>query len=62
MDRSAGAVFLVIPMAYYHVRPGWSLLWAPVFISALMLLTVGVGLILAAANVRFRDIKCVSHS
>ena len=59
MDLSAGAVFLIVMMAYYQVRPGWSLLWAPVFIAALILLTVGVSLILAAANVRFRDIKYV---
>jgi lipopolysaccharide transport system permease protein len=57
IDFSVGLGFLIILMAYYHVQPGWALLWAPVFLASLILLTVGVGLILAALNVRYRDIK-----
>jgi lipopolysaccharide transport system permease protein len=57
IDFSVGLGFLIILMAYYHVQPGWALLWAPVFLASLILLTVGVGLILAALNVWYRDIK-----
>jgi lipopolysaccharide transport system permease protein len=59
MDLSAGGLFLIVLMAYYQVRPDWSLVWAPVLLTGLIMLTLGVSLILAAVNVRFRDIKYV---
>ena len=59
IDFLASSGFLMVLMAYYHVSPGWSLLWAPVFLAGLFLFTVGVSLILAALNVRFRDVKYV---
>jgi lipopolysaccharide transport system permease protein len=57
LDFCVGLIFLIVLMAYYRVQPGWSLLWAPVFLAALVLLTVGTSLLLAALNVRYRDIK-----
>jgi lipopolysaccharide transport system permease protein len=63
IDFSIGLGFLVVLMAYYHmtgdyqVRLSWSLLWAPVFVTCLVVLTVGVSLLLAALNVWYRDIK-----
>ena len=57
VDFAIGLVFLILLMVYYRIQPGWALLWAPVFLAALLLLTMGVSLILAALNVRFRDIK-----
>ena len=59
IDFLAGLGFLIVLMGYYHVHPGWSLLWAPVFLAGLFLFTVGVSLILAALNVQFRDVKYV---
>jgi lipopolysaccharide transport system permease protein len=57
IDFALSLCFLGVLMVYYKVHPGWSLLWAPVFLAGLILFTVGVSLILAALNVRFRDIK-----
>jgi lipopolysaccharide transport system permease protein len=57
VDFAVGLVFLIGMMAFYHVQPGWSLFWAPVFLVSLVMFTVGVSLILASLNVRFRDIK-----
>jgi lipopolysaccharide transport system permease protein len=57
LDFVASLGFLVIMMVYYRVHPGWSILLAPVFVAALLLVTTGVSLILAAMNVRFRDVK-----
>lgn len=57
LDFSIGLVFLAGMLVYYRVAPGWSLLWAPVFVASLILLTIGAGLILAALNVRYRDVK-----
>lgn len=59
IDFTVGLGFLVVLMAYYHVHPDWSLLWAPVFLAGLFSFTVGVSLILSALNVRFRDVKYV---
>jgi len=59
IDLLASFGFLIVLMVYYRVSPGWSLLWAPVFLAGLFLFTVGVSLILAALNVRFRDVKYV---
>jgi lipopolysaccharide transport system permease protein len=57
LDFVIGLAFLVVMMAYYRVQPGWPLLWAPVFVTGLVLFTLGASLIIAALNVRFRDVK-----
>jgi len=59
LDFIIGLGFLVVLMAYYEVTPGWSLLWVPVFVAGLMLLTIGTSLVLAALSVRYRDVKYV---
>jgi lipopolysaccharide transport system permease protein len=59
LDFVVGLGFLVILMGYYGVRPGWSVLLAPVFLAALVLFTLGAGMFLAAMNVWYRDIKYV---
>ena len=59
LDFVVGLGALVILMGYYGIRPGWSVLLAPVFVSALVLLTLGAGMFLAAMNVRYRDVKYV---
>jgi lipopolysaccharide transport system permease protein len=59
LDFAVGLAFLVVLMVYYQVRPGWSLLLAPLFLGGLLLFTLGVSLLLAGMNVLFRDIKYV---
>jgi lipopolysaccharide transport system permease protein len=39
------------------VKPGWNLLFVPVFVISLMLLALGISMLLAAINVRYRDVK-----
>jgi lipopolysaccharide transport system permease protein len=56
-DAAVGLSFVVVLMAWYQVLPGWSLILAPIFLVALVLLTVGVSLLLAAVNVWYRDVK-----
>jgi lipopolysaccharide transport system permease protein len=62
-DLFIGLGFLIVLMIFYEVRgypeaePGWALLLAPVFLLALMLLTIGMSLALAALNVQYRDVK-----
>src|SRR5262249_24998085 len=42
LDFLIGLVFLVVLMTFYGVAPGWSLLWMPLFLAGLMLLTMGI--------------------
>jgi lipopolysaccharide transport system permease protein len=39
------------------VVPPWTVVFAPVFVAQTVLLVTGVGMLLAALNVRFRDVK-----
>jgi lipopolysaccharide transport system permease protein len=45
-------------MAYYGSWPGgWEVLLAPAFIGLAVLTVLGLGFLLAAINVRFRDVR-----
>jgi len=57
LDFLIGSIFLVAMMIYYHARPGWQLLLVPLFVLNMMLLALGISLLLAAINVRYRDVK-----
>lgn len=57
LDFFIGAVLLIGLMFYYHVPISWALLLTPLVLLVLILLTTGVTMILAAANVRYRDIR-----
>ncbi len=57
LDFAVGSTFLVVLLAWYHAIPTWHALLAPVFLIALVALTLGVSLFLAALNVSYRDVK-----
>jgi lipopolysaccharide transport system permease protein len=57
LDFLVGSGFLIIMMIYYRVKPGWSLLLAPLFVLDMVVLVFGVSMLLAAMNVRYRDVK-----
>lgn len=57
LDFVIGSVFLFFMMIYYHVKPGWNLVLVPVFVISMMLLALGISMLLAAINVRYRDVK-----
>src|ERR1700674_2004043 len=44
-------------LLYYRVTPRWTMLLAPIFVGQTVLLVTGVGMLLAALNVRYRDVK-----
>jgi homopolymeric O-antigen transport system permease protein len=57
VDLAVGCVLLVVMMGYYRVVPGWELLlWLPLVVL-LFVLALGVSMILAALNVKYRDVK-----
>ncbi|MBV9619675.1 MAG: ABC transporter permease, partial [Gammaproteobacteria bacterium] len=57
LDLLVGSVFLVALMAYYHVAPSWNAWLTPLFVVQTALLVLGAGMLLAALNVRYRDVK-----
>lgn len=57
VDFAVGCVFLALMMIFYHIKPGWSLLLAPLFVAGMVVLAFSVSMFLAALNVRYRDVK-----
>jgi lipopolysaccharide transport system permease protein len=59
LDFLIGSVLLIALMLYYGMTLGWATLLYPVLSLIMMILAVGVSMILAAINVRYRDVKYV---
>ena len=57
LDLVVGSVFLIGMLVYYHVTPRWAMLLTPIFVAQTVLLVMGLGMWLAALNVRYRDVK-----
>jgi len=57
LDLVVGSVFLIAMMIYYRVTPHWTVLLTPLFVGQTVLLVMGAGMLLAAMNVRYRDVK-----
>lgn len=56
-DFAVASVVLVGLMAYYGVGVGWTLAWLPVVLIAHIVFTLAVALLLAMANLFYRDVK-----
>ena len=56
LDMALELVVLVVLMIIYGVAPGVALVTLPVWVLALLIVTPGVGMLLAALNVRYRDV------
>ena len=52
-------IVLLLMMIYYKVQPGWALLLWPVAVFGMVLVSMGVSMLFAAMNVRYRDVKHV---
>jgi len=57
VDTLVAAVVLIALMAYYRIWPGWSLVYLPVVVLIQIAFTAGLGLLLAMANLFYRDVK-----
>jgi lipopolysaccharide transport system permease protein len=57
VDSVVASVVLIGLMAYYHVGVGLALLYLPIIILVHVAFTAGIALILAMANLYYRDIK-----
>lgn len=59
LDFGVGSSFLVVMLLYYRIRPTWTLLFWPLAVLDMLMVTLGISMLLAALNVRYRDIKHV---
>jgi lipopolysaccharide transport system permease protein len=57
IDFAIGAVVLAVLMAWYGVVPGLALLWLPLVLAVHVLFTAGMALLVAMANLFYRDVK-----
>src|SRR6202521_1722148 len=57
LDLVVSSVFLIGMLLYYHMTPRWTMLLTPIFVGQTVLLVMGAGMLLAALNVRYRDVK-----
>jgi len=58
VDFVVGLPVLLVLMATYHTWPsGWETVTAPLFILLAVVTVLGIGLLLAAINVRYRDVR-----
>ncbi len=57
VDFGIAFVVLLGMMVYYDIPFSWGLLLWPVLVIPLVLLALGIGMILSALNVKYRDIK-----
>jgi len=57
VDFVVGASVLGLLMAWYHVVPGVNALWLPVVLLVQVAITAAAGLLLAMANLFYRDVK-----
>jgi len=57
VDFCIASIVLVGMMIYFKIKLSWEILLWPILIVPLILLAFGVGMFLAALNVKYRDIK-----
>ena len=57
LDLAIGFLSLAAAMFFYQIAPTWKILLAPLFVVQLLILISGIGILLSALNVRFRDVK-----
>jgi lipopolysaccharide transport system permease protein len=59
VDFAIGFGLLLVMMPFYHALPGWGLIWVPLLMLALVVASLGVGTLLSALTVAYRDFRYV---
>ena len=59
LDLIISLLIMAVLMAYYRWTVTLAILWIPILLVATLLTTSGIGLILSALNVQYRDVKYV---
>ena len=56
-DSTIGAAIIVVALALLHVVPSLTIIWVPLLIALLWVMSLAAGMFLSCANVFFRDVK-----
>ncbi len=59
LDLFFGLLSLLVVMLIYHATPNWTVIFAPFFLFIILLLALGLGILLSAVSVRYRDVKYI---
>jgi homopolymeric O-antigen transport system permease protein len=59
VDFFVAFVLLLVMMPFYGVWPGWGFLWLPLLVGLLVVAALGVGTLLSALTVAYRDFRFV---
>jgi lipopolysaccharide transport system permease protein len=59
VDFAVAFVVLFGMMPFYSVQPSWKLVFLPALLLLAFAATTGIGLLLAALNVRYRDVRYI---
>jgi lipopolysaccharide transport system permease protein len=57
VDFGISLLIILVVILYYRVTPTWNILFFPLFVLMMVCLSAGVGMILSAMAIRFRDVK-----
>lgn len=57
LDFFISFVVLLILLIYYKIFPGWELIFLPFLLIQLIMTSLGIGMILSAMAVQYRDVK-----
>lgn len=57
VDFVIAFVLLIGFLVAYRIMPGWEIVWLPWLILVLLLTSLGIGMILSAMAVQYRDVK-----
>ena len=56
-DFAVSFCLLVLMMAWYHITPSWQIIFFPFFVMLAAMTAIGLGLIAATFNAKFRDFQ-----
>jgi lipopolysaccharide transport system permease protein len=59
IDFLISFVLLIIMIFFYNLKPGWQIVFIPIFFIAAILVTYGVSTFIAALNIKYRDFRYV---
>ncbi|MFC4243694.1 ABC transporter permease [Gryllotalpicola reticulitermitis] len=59
LDFVVGFCVGVVLLFVYHINPGWPVLLVPLWVLFILMLAMGIGMVLAAMTVKYRDVGYV---
>jgi lipopolysaccharide transport system permease protein len=59
LDFLISFVLLILLMLWYGFQPGWQIITVPIFLLQAALTSIGLGLLIGAMNVKYRDFRYI---